>query len=191
MAVPLTPSPESTAPPPVPLTPLTGNALASEYSSHAIPPNLLLRVLDIVDSELSKLEALLSELEMRFVGASVLIVYEGDPERLAAAIQRYDNKPPKFADDQVMAGEDDMDGLSDLSDTDSEGGDSDDELDGTKADEREKRRCPPVVLKLIDFAHTWLVDGEGPDQGVLLGVKTLRGLLAGRRKEVELTLKGN
>lgn len=176
---------ESTGPPHVPLTPLTGNTETKEYASHAIPPKLLLRVLDIIDSELAKLEALLSTLEMRFVGGSVLIVYEGDPDRLAAALERLDSKPPKFVSD---VREDDSEDGMDLSDDETDSAGSDD-LDGPKAEERERRRCPPVVLKMIDFAHTWLADGDGPDQGVLLGIKTLRGLVDGRRAEVGRALR--
>jgi 1D-myo-inositol-tetrakisphosphate 5-kinase/inositol-polyphosphate multikinase len=183
------PSSTDATPPHVPLTPLTGNTEATDYASHAIPPKLLSRVLDIVDSKLSELETLLSTLEMRFVGASVLVVYEGDPDRLAAALERYDSKPPKFASD--MKEDDDSEDGMDLSDeeSDSEEDEGSDDLDGPKAEEREKRRCPPVVLKMIDFAHTWLADGEGPDQGVLLGIKTLRGLLAGRKADIVEALK--
>lgn len=181
---------DSIAPPHVPLTPLTGNAVTKEYASHAIPPKLLLRVLDIIDAELSKLETLLSTLEMRFVGASVLVVYEGDAARLAAAIERYDSKPPKFAsDDQEDDENDELMDLLDEEESDSEDDEDSDDMDGPKAEEKERRRCPPVVLKLIDFAHTWLADGEGPDQGVLLGIKTLRGLVAGRRAEVDKAVR--
>lgn len=179
----LPPSPEPTAAPAVPLTPLTGNAVTQEYASHAIPPALLVRVLDIVDLELGKLEALLQQLEMRFVGASVLVVYEGDPTRLAAALERYDATPPKFHSETGVTADDEDDDGDETSGSDDDD-DEDDELDGPKADEKERQKCPPVVLKLIDFAHTWLVDGEGPDQGVLLGLTTLRGLVQGRKRDV-------
>lgn len=186
--VPSAPSSAESKPPPLPLTPLTGNNEAKEYAGHALPPKLLLRVLDIVDAELSKLETLLTGLEIRFVGASVLVVYEGDADRLAAALDRLDSRPPKFVSDEPEDDDDLMDLLED-EETDSEGSEESDDLDGPKADEREKRRCPPVVLKLIDFAHTWLEEGGGPDQGVLLGLKTLRGLIAGRRGEVQSAVK--
>lgn len=114
-----------------------------------------------------------------------MIVYEGDPDRLAAALERLDSKPPKFVSD---VREDDSEDGMDLSDDETDSAGSDD-LDGPKAEERERRRCPPVVLKMIDFAHTWLADGDGPDQGVLLGIKTLRGLVDGRRAEVGRALR--
>jgi len=39
---------------------------------------------------------------------------------------------------------------------------------------------PPYVVKLVDFAHTRLAPGEGPDEGVLLGLDTMLKLLGGR-----------
>lgn len=39
---------------------------------------------------------------------------------------------------------------------------------------------PPYVVKLVDFAHTRLAPGEGPDEGVLLGLDTMLKLLDGR-----------
>jgi 1D-myo-inositol-tetrakisphosphate 5-kinase/inositol-polyphosphate multikinase len=149
-------------------------------------------VLDLVDTQLEQLEAVLAKLEIRFVGASVLIVYEADVARLEAALERWDAKVPKFVSDQVDADgemDDDEDlGMSDLSDEDSDddndNDNDDDDDDGRKEDERLARKTPPVRVKMIDFAHTWLAQGEGPDQGVLLGFKTLRGLIRARKAEI-------
>ena len=162
------------------------------YTDHAIPPRLLSRVLDLVDTQLEQLEAVLAKLEIRFVGGSVLIVYEADVARLEAALDRWDAKVPKFASDQVDADgemDDDEDlGMSELSDEDSDddndNDNDDDDDDGRKEDERLARKTPPVRVKMIDFAHTWLAQGEGPDQGVLLGFKTLRGLIRARKAEI-------
>lgn len=44
---------------------------------------------------------------------------------------------------------------------------------------------PIFSLKLIDFAHTILKEGLGPDEGVLLGVDTTIALLEARIKEVQ------
>lgn len=46
-------------------------------------------------------------------------------------------------------------------------------------------RPPPFTLRLIDFAHTRLCEGEGPDQGVLKGLETVVRLVEGRIREVE------
>jgi len=144
----------------------------------------------MVDQELEQLAAVLSKLEARFVGASILIIYEGDTERLEDALDRSEAKrarqallaaeaPDEDAYDEDEEGEED-DEIEEDSSTSSD----DDEDDGARADARKARRCPPMTLKLIDFAHTGLVEGEGPDEGVLKGIKTLRDLVKGRMDTV-------
>lgn len=139
---------------------------------------------------------MLSTLEMRFVGTSLLVVYEGDPIRLEAALDREEAKVQGESEEKEKRdGERSMfsdDGSIDFSDSDSDSDeddeeeyDSDDELDGKKKDERRASKCPALTLKLIDFAHTWLAQGEGPDEGVLKGLKTFRSLVEGRLEEVE------
>ncbi|EDR12176.1 uncharacterized protein LACBIDRAFT_246465 [Laccaria bicolor S238N-H82] len=44
---------------------------------------------------------------------------------------------------------------------------------------------PPFVVKIIDFAHTRLAPGEGPDEGVLLGLDTVLRLLDARIAQIE------
>ncbi|KAL7421043.1 hypothetical protein Q5752_003927 [Cryptotrichosporon argae] len=171
---------------------------APSYTDHAIPPDDLLRVLDILLAHLDALAALLRQLEIRFIGASLLVVYEGDPNRLADALRRFEARQIRLAARSIGSpvlgegedDEDDWDGASDTSSesetrTDSEAEDTEDAKDEARA----RRRCPPLVLKMIDFAHTTLAHGEGPDEGVLLGIQTLRGLVQGRRREVEVYIQ--
>jgi 1D-myo-inositol-tetrakisphosphate 5-kinase/inositol-polyphosphate multikinase len=162
--------------------------LLESYSSHAIRAKLLVRVLSLLDEHLAVLETVLKPLEARFTGSSVLVVYEGDPDRLADAMDKWDTRPRHslFATALNAALEEDEEDESDLEEdsTSSE----DDSLDGTRADARVKRRCPPLTVRLIDFAHTRLVEGEGPDLGVLKGLSTLRALVQGRKKEAEACL---
>jgi 1D-myo-inositol-tetrakisphosphate 5-kinase/inositol-polyphosphate multikinase len=164
-------------------------AAPDQYTSHAIPPRTLLRVLALVDHNLSELEAVLLRLEARFIGASVLIVYEGEPTRLESALDRWEAKRAREAliaaaapSEEDESDEDDYDDIDE--DENSSTSSDDDEDDGAAADARRARRCPPVTLKMIDFAHTRLVEGEGPDEGVLMGVRTLRALVQGRAEAV-------
>lgn len=149
----------------------------------------------MVDQELEQLAAVLSKLEARFVGASILIIYEGDTERLGDALDRSEAKrarqallaaeaPDEDAYDEDEEEEEEDDEIEEDSSTSSD----DDEDDGARADARKARRCPPMTLKLIDFAHTGLVEGEGPDEGVLKGIKTLRDLVKGRMDTVTATV---
>ncbi|WWD15591.1 hypothetical protein CI109_100013 [Kwoniella shandongensis] len=190
--------------PPTPIT-ASNTTTPTTYSDHAIPPELLLRVLDLLLAEIDKLVAVLQQLEIRFVGGSVLIVYEGDPTRLASALEQYVEKRAiaalkatteaqigggggagqrsAFSDDGSNDSDDDDEDFDD--EDDDEQDDDDISLDGTREDERRAKRCPPLRIKMIDFAHTWLAEGEGPDEGVLKGLMTLRGLVEGRKKEVD------
>lgn len=90
------------------------------------------------------------------VGGSLLIVYEADWTRVKEALQRIE--------------EDD--------------GDENEEDDEDEDDS--KRIGPPYVVKLIDFAHTRMAAGKGPDEGVLLGMNTLLKLIEGRIAELEV-----
>ncbi|WVQ72158.1 hypothetical protein IAR50_001703 [Cryptococcus sp. DSM 104548] len=182
--------------PPTPITAVSSK-FPSSYASHAIPPRLLLRVLDLLLAELDRLTEVMSKLEMRFVGSSVLIIYEADVERLEAALDRAEQRRAiaalKAASGDVdamtqrSAFSDDGSSSSSFSEDDETDSDEDGDLDldGVREDERRARKCPPLTVKMIDFAHTWLAEGEGPDEGVLKGLKTLRSLVQGRRDEVE------
>lgn len=169
----------------------------------------MVRVLDLIDMELAKLEGVLRTLEMRFIGSSVLVVYEGDHDRLEDSLKRWEAKAAKaklIAGEKARTGvstsradfgermdgddyDDDEDEENDDDEDDEEGSDSNsdsdsDDLDGVKEDARAARRCPPFTVRMIDFAHTWIAEGEGVDEGVLKGLGTLRGLLKGRREEL-------
>lgn len=90
-------------------------------------------------------------------------------------------------DDEEEEEEEDYDDLESESSSTSS---SDAEDDGTRSDARKARRCPPLTVKMIDFAHTRLCEGEGRDEGVVLGLKTLVGLVRGRLEEVERSCNG-
>ena len=180
------PLPPSLSSPPAPATPMSASGSVT-YTDHALPAHLLLHVLDILDQEIFRLVSMLESLEMRFVGSSVLVVYEGDEDRLASSVERYESRrhlESRFPDRRTVLEDDDDDGESEVDIDEESTSSDDDEDDGARADARRARRCPPLTLRLIDFAHTRLVDGEGPDEGVLKGLRTLRGLVQGRRDEV-------
>jgi len=150
------------------------------YRIHAIPAKTMLRVLALIDKQLSDLETVLQSLEMRFVGASVLIVYEGDLTRLDDALAQWESKIHE--EDPLKPVEEEDDEASIESESEDE---SEDDLDGTKEDEKMAKECPPVIVKMIDFAHTWIAEGQGVDEGVLKGLATLRSLIRGRKAELE------
>jgi 1D-myo-inositol-tetrakisphosphate 5-kinase/inositol-polyphosphate multikinase len=191
-------------------------------------------------------------LEIRFIGASLLIIYEGDPRQLHNAWHAVDvgeSRGDGLEDDEYK-----MDGGVGDDDDEEEDGDLDDDagkgkpsffshvfgkfgadahgaqgfglLDGSppptprrrrsqpthsqpssdhqttnhqdtdeEEEEEDAERIPdadaheraarPFTIRLIDFAHTRLADGEGPDEGVLLGLQTVKELIRGRIGELE------
>ncbi|WVO18216.1 hypothetical protein L204_105922 [Cryptococcus depauperatus] len=180
----------------LPPTPITPEMQTNVYTSHSIPSTTLLRLLNLLLSEIDTLYAVMEKLEMRFVGASLLIVYEGDADRLKDALERHERKQAQTAD-----GQNDLtkqrsafsnDGSDVSSETDfDEDFDEDDILDETKENASRAQKCPLLTVKLIDFAHTHLAEGEGPDEGMLKGMRTLRHLIEGRKREVEASLSNS
>lgn len=132
----------------------------SSEQPQGLPIDLLLPILRYIREEVASIREEYAALEMRMVGGSVLVLYEGDTEKARTALEY-------FAEHQ--------------------GADTDDESeeDGEDDDDEAKKPGLPFMVKLIDFAHTKLVPGEGPDQGVLQGFDTTLGLLDGRIKEIE------
>ena len=66
--------------------------------------------------------------------------------------------------------------------------DDNDEDEDEDEDEDKKRVGPPYLVKLIDFAHTKIVPGIGPDEGVLKGVDTVLSLLDGRIEQARAVI---
>lgn len=97
------------------------------------------------------------------IGGSLLIVYEADWTRAEQSLTAFNEEDDEDDEDMDLDMEDD----------------SDDEDESNS-----KRPGPPFVAKLIDFAHTRLAPGEGPDQGVLLGMDTVLKLLDARLTEI-------
>jgi len=114
-------------------------------------------ILRAICEEIAEIREVCASLEMRMVGTSLLIIYEADWTRAEQGLIRFSEE-----DD-----EEDEDGDIDMDDDDEDGS-------------SQKRPGPPFVVKLIDFAHTRFVPGEGPDNGVLLGMDTVLKLLDAR-----------
>lgn len=145
----------------------------------ALPTDLLLIVLRTLLRRLKQLIALLSTVEMRMRGGSLLVVVEGDPDALERAVlrlagpQRAGAPAPQSQrggavvrqaeSEQAAADDDGDDDGASVSTTDEEGN-------------AKRETLLPLEMRLIDFAHTRAAPGEGPDEGVLLGLRTTERL---------------
>lgn len=213
-----------------PVTTTTTTSSDASDPNQAPPPppppthaHNLLRTLYALSSTVSLLHALLTRLEIRFIGASLLIIYQGDPTGLAHAWD---------AVDRGLASGDGLDAVEPASADDDEDGvpSDDDEEESTRGGGKNRTRsffrgifhqfgaerndgsqgfglldgsppssphtsrpssptatnpAPPFTFRLIDFAHTRLADGQGPDEGVLKGLETVLGLVRGRIAQLE------
>ncbi|KAG8831069.1 hypothetical protein FRC17_003734, partial [Serendipita sp. 399] len=148
-----------------------GDTTITPASPAGTPPALLLPVLRGVLGAIREIREAIAQTELRMVGGSVLIIYEGDPAILAKALDTQEEAV--IADAVQQSRQSDQGGATITS-----------VVVGTAG----AKPTPAYVVKVIDFAHTILKDGIGPDEGVVLGLDTTIRLLEGRIKEVEEAL---
>ncbi|KAI9466966.1 hypothetical protein BJY52DRAFT_1235592 [Lactarius psammicola] len=133
-----------------------------------LPRTLLLPVLKSIRKSVQEIRDVMGAIEMRMVGGSLLIIYEGDWDRTEMGVQWLARQAASATGDEEFEGAEEED-----SEDDSDSGD--DSEDGHKGGTKS-----PCVVKVIDFAHTRLKAGEGPDRGVLKGLETVLTLLDAR-----------
>ena len=134
----------------------------TERSTLGLPKEQLLPVIKAIRESVATIRDAFAQLEIRMAGGSFLFIYEGDLERAKQGISLLEGEGVWEGDD-----EDDDD------EEDTDGGDAKPGL--------------PCLVKLIDFAHTVVAIGEGPDEGVLLGMDTTLRLLDGRIAQIRGT----
>ncbi|KAF8589676.1 SAICAR synthase-like protein [Ramaria rubella] len=140
---------------------------SDEPRGQGLPKDLLQQVLQGILVEVKGIREAVQETEMRMVGGSILIIYEADWDTLKKGLQLW--KQETITDDEDAG----------LNPEDSVGGGSEDDESSD-----EVKLGPPYLVKLIDFAHTSLREGAGPDTGAILGINTTIALLTGRLAEV-------
>lgn len=135
-----------------------------------LPMNILEPLLSGIREEVGDLTDAFSGVDMRMVGGSLLIVYEADWERAREGLRLLQEQ----AEEGYQSDNEDEEGEEDEEDEEDE---DSGELEGAHVT---KPVGPPFVVRLIDFAHTRMVPGQGPDEGVLQGLRTVLRLLDGR-----------
>ena len=140
----------------------------SEQSTQGLPKEQLLPVVEAIRKRVAAIRDAFAQLEIRMVGGSLLIIYEGDVERTKQGI--------------ALLGEDVGEEEEEEEEEDEDGNEDD---DVEEEDEENTKPGPPCLVKLIDFAHTKVVAGGGPDEGVLLGMDTTLKLLDGRIAQIK------
>jgi 1D-myo-inositol-tetrakisphosphate 5-kinase/inositol-polyphosphate multikinase len=146
--------------PVAPSTPTVSDPTQSSTPSFGLPRQVLFPILEWLREDVAELQEAFHGIHLRMVGGSLLVVYEADWERAAEGVKA-------LQEDETEEDEDE---------------DEEDEEDTDEAGH--KTPSPPFIVKLIDFAHTRMKPGEGPDQGVLLGLGTILKLLDGRIEQL-------
>lgn len=139
--------------------PVASTATTAENSNSGLTRSTLLPILRGIREDVAELKDAFAQVDMRMVGGSVLIIYEADEDKAKEGL--------KLLEEGAFEEED--------------------EEDEDESEDEQNKPGPPFVAKLIDFAHTRIVPGEGPDEGVLLGLNTVLRLLDGRIEQIELS----
>jgi 1D-myo-inositol-tetrakisphosphate 5-kinase/inositol-polyphosphate multikinase len=112
--------------------------------------------------DLDKVEAVLSSHETRMFSTSLLFVFEGDGRALRSAIEKNNASVDALLEEAQQRSAKRVDSGIVMEDDDDSDLDIDVEL-------------PSIYkLKLIDFAHAQWTPGQGPDENILKGVRSLR-----------------
>lgn len=137
--------------------------------------------------EIQRIQAALESEESRMYSASILIIYESDPEAFEKALEDERTRENTEGEEDLEGLQDEMiesNGLVEVADLQAVGGDAGQgnlnvniEHDPTKLDDildDDEDEAPKVHdVRLIDFAHASWTPGQGPDENVLHGVKSL------------------
>ena len=150
-----------------------------------LPVSLLLPILRSIRRSVQEIRDVLNSIELRLVGSSLLIVYEGDWDHAEVGVQWLANHPESVTGNEGERKEEETceDAEGEVEEVEGSEVESEEEEDDDDDEEEEEEGggsdCPCVV-RLIDFAHTRLATGQGPDLGVLKGLDSLLSLLDGR-----------
>ncbi|KAJ2963840.1 hypothetical protein NQ176_g10830 [Zarea fungicola] len=135
--------------------------------------------------EIGRIQDIMEAHETRMYSSSLLFIFEGDGEALRSAIEtnneivhaverKLATRTTLRTDSGIAMGDDDelihaavLGNGNDEQDYD----DDDDDMDS------DMESSPQIFsLKLIDFAHAQWTPGQGPDENLLKGVRSLRGI---------------
>ncbi|KAI8053464.1 hypothetical protein BDF22DRAFT_684909 [Syncephalis plumigaleata] len=138
----------------------------------ALPENNARRniIMEEFQDQLEHFRDVLRVADVRLRSASLLFVYEADPEGATEMRRKARERRAKRAsalENGTVDGLDTDEDDDDYDDDDSEDEDGDDDdIDN-----------PDVDLRIVDFAHSFWQSGIGPDQGCLQGVQNAIALL--------------
>ena len=166
--------------------------VSSPESTSGLPLHILLPILKWVREDVAEIRRALEGVEMRMRGGSVLIIYEADWDKAEVGVKYLEEQKQREPEGTVQDDGEDEDEYEEDGEEDDDEYEEEDDGDGEDDDEYEEEgdgdentaKPVPYVVKLIDFAHTRVKPGEGPDEGVLMGLETTVELLEGRIEQL-------
>ncbi|KKY18673.1 putative arginine metabolism regulation protein iii [Phaeomoniella chlamydospora] len=137
--------------------------------------------------DLRDIERVLTAEESRMYSSSILMVYEGDPKALNAALEIEHRRLSQPANPKagIMIEEPAaVEALSNITDSvqpsSSHVNDENNIADDEEENEDEEDAGPKVYdVRMIDFAHASWTPGQGPDENVLKGIRNVIRILQG------------
>lgn len=123
-------------------------------------------VISNIEEAVGAIEQIITKQESRMYSASLLFVYEGDPqarrEALDSAVAQTEQSRRSEGRRQV-----------------------DETVDDHEDDEDDEQAEPKLFdIKMIDFAHAEWTPGQGPDENMLMGIRNVRKVLRDLMKGV-------
>jgi 1D-myo-inositol-tetrakisphosphate 5-kinase/inositol-polyphosphate multikinase len=122
-------------------------------------------VISNIEEAVGSIEQIIAKQESRMYSASLLFVYEGDPQARKEAL---DSAVAQTAQSRNSDGR----------------RKEDEEIDEDEDEEDEQVEPRLFDIKMIDFAHAEWTPGQGSDENMLMGIRSVRKVLGDLTKEV-------
>jgi 1D-myo-inositol-tetrakisphosphate 5-kinase/inositol-polyphosphate multikinase len=120
-------------------------------------------VISNIEEAVGSIEQIIAKQESRMYSASLLFVYEGDPQARKEAL---DSAVAQTAQSRNSDGR----------------RKADEDIDEDEEDEQAEPKL--FDIKMIDFAHAEWTPGQGSDENMLMGIRSVRKVLGDLTKEV-------
>lgn len=130
-------------------------------------------IISNIEEAVGAVEHIVANQESRMYSASLLFVYEGDPQARKYAIEAAMAQTTREREAQDSAKDVHTAAISDEADED----------EGEDEDEEEEVELKLFDIKLIDFAHAAWTPGQGPDENMLAGIRNVRKVFKGLLRE--------
>lgn len=136
-------------------------------------PDALRQIIGKLLAALDKIEHIIASQESRMYSSSLLLVYEGDAAARRAAI----------AEDTDVGTQETYTAGKSFTSPSNHGNDDDDDDD--ESDEESEASKKSFDIRVIDFGHAKWTPGQGPDENMLCGIRSIRDVLRSIERQID------